>query len=361
MYGKVNIKKTVTLIFLLLFSLSFCLAHDGDKSHYVYLQDPADLINPNGFYEYMIIKDDYLSHLAYKFYHDGLRWPKIYKANPYIIDPNWIYPDNWLVIPEIYFDESGNPISKERSFTYESTGEVINNAMAKSRIADVNLLYENDKSGKSQVRNNNDKNFDKTTLPDTETHAIESNSEINEKLENDAEKTIQQLIINLDKRNIDSKAKASAKHSYSNNPNWVIGLVGGYPFGDVPDEDDNLEFGLLIGTPLRIILGPISARLGVGIIGFNFTDKIYPGAGLLLNLAISELLEWTTPVQLQVHGTGFYIPDGSIGKGILGSVSVPLGDSPYTLGIYVGMGDYDSNNSVKSIWKNTGLLLQLQL
>lgn len=354
MYGKVNIKKTVTLIFLLLFSLSFCLAHDGDKSHYVYLQDPADLINPNGFYEYMIIKDDHLSHLAYKFYHDGLRWPKIYKANPYIIDPNWIYPDNWLVIPEIYFDESGNPITEKRSFDYKSNDEVITGSTIKSSTVHASSSYQDSKT-------DNDKDIGKTIISKTDTQVHESDSEINEKLENDAEKTIQQLIINLDKRNIDSKAKASAKHSYSNNPNWVIGLVSGYPFGDVPDDDDNLDFGLLIGTPLRIILGPISARLGAGIIGFNFTDKIYPGAGLLLNLAISELLEWTTPVQLQVHGTGFYIPDGSIGKGILGSVSVPLGDSPYTLGIYVGMGDYDSNNSVKSIWKNTGLLLQLQL
>lgn len=354
-------KKIVTAMFLLLFSLSFCLAHDKDESHYVYLQDPNDLINLHGYYEYLIKKNDYLSYLANRFYNDAWKWTKIYEANPYIIDPNWIYPDNWLVIPDIYHDENGNPITKERSFTYQSNDLVITDSATKSRIAQENSLDQNDKSGDSLIRSNNDENFDKTTLPNTETHAIESDSEINEKLENDAEKTIQQLIINLDKRNIDSKAKASAKHSYSNNPNWVIGLVGGYPFGDVPDEDDNLEFGLLIGTPLRIILGPISARLGAGIIGFNFTDKIYPGAGLLLNLAISELLEWTTPVQLQVHGTGFYIPDGSIGKGILGSVSVPLGDSPYTLGIYVGMGDYDSNNSVKSIWKNTGLLLQLQL
>ena len=56
MYGEVIMKKAVTTAFLLIFSLLFCLAHDKDKSHYVYLQDPNDLINPNIFYEYMIIK-----------------------------------------------------------------------------------------------------------------------------------------------------------------------------------------------------------------------------------------------------------------------------------------------------------------
>jgi len=96
-------------------------------------------------------------------------------------------------------------------------------------------------------------------------------------------------------------------------------------------------------------------------LGNDFNDKLYPGAGLLLNLAISELLKLSTPVQLQVHGTGFYVPEGSIGKGVIGSVSVPLGDSSFNLGLYVGMGEYDNSNSIISDWKNAGLMLQLQL
>jgi len=82
---------------------------------------------------------------------------------------------------------------------------------------------------------------------------------------------------------------------------------------------------------------------------------------LLLNLAISELLKLSTPIQLQIHGTGFYVPEGSIGKGVIGSVSVPLGESSFNLGLYVGMGDFENNDSILSNWKNAGLMLQLQL
>jgi len=111
--------------FLLIVSMSFCWAHEKGESHYVYLQNPNDLINPQNFYEYRIIRNDHLSHLSYKFYRDGIKWPKIYKANPYVVDPNWIYPDNLLVIPDIFTDKNGNPITQERSFTYKSDENVI--------------------------------------------------------------------------------------------------------------------------------------------------------------------------------------------------------------------------------------------
>ncbi len=347
-------KKIILLMFLLLFSLSFCLAHDEDKSHYVYLQDPNDLINPNGFYEYMIIKNDHLSHLAYKFYYDGLKWTRIYKANPYIIDPNWIYPDNWLVIPDIYSDEDGNPITKERSFIYKSNDTIITGSVPKSGIAQDNGLFPKDKSDDSQVYTNNEEDIDKTIPFKIETQDIE----IDEQLENILEESKSVVTSSTDKNRKSSKYEKTSTYK---NPNWVIGLHGGYPFGEDPDEEDNPYFGLLIGTPLRITLGPLSARLGAGFLGYDFTDKLYPGAGVLLNLAISELLKWTTPVQLQVHGTGFYVPDGGVGTGIFASTSVPLGDSPFNIGLYFGVGIRNNSDSVKSNWKNTGLLLQLQL
>ena len=110
---------------------------------------------------------------------------------------------------------------------------------------------------------------------------------------------------------------------------------------------------------MRITVGSLCARLGGGYFGIDFTNELYPGAGVLLNIAISELLKFTTPLQLQVHGTGFYVPGGGIGSGVIGSASAPLGKSPFNIGLYIGIGEYNSD-SVKSNWNNTGIILQLQ-
>ena len=64
-------KRILAAISFLLFASSFCLAHEKDKKHYVYLQDPNDLTNPYNFYEYQIIKDDYGREVAYlNFYYN---------------------------------------------------------------------------------------------------------------------------------------------------------------------------------------------------------------------------------------------------------------------------------------------------
>jgi len=325
-------KKTISLMFIIIFSLSFCLANDKEKSYYVYLQDPNDLINPQNFYEYRIIKNDHLSHLSYKFYHDGLKWKKIYKANPYIIDPNWIYPDNWLVIPDMFTDENGNPIAKEQSFVYLANEYQNQTDNIESKIDTITV--------------------ETNVLPEDESLSIDDTMITTSYPENPKVYVVKQS---------DQSQKSSIDKTTTNkNPNWVIGIFGGYPFGDIPDEENNLDFGLLIGTPLRVAFGPLSARLGAGFLGFDFTDKLYPGAGVLLNLSISELLKFTTPLQLQIHGTGFYVSGGGIGTGVIGSTSVPIGNSPFNIGLYVGIGEYNTSDSVKSNWKNTGIMLQLQ-
>ncbi|NHZ85069.1 MAG: hypothetical protein GWP19_04215, partial [Planctomycetia bacterium] len=63
----------------------------------------------------------------------------------------------------------------------------------------------------------------------------------------------------------------------------------------------------------------------------------------------------------QAHWTGFYVPDGGVGTGIFASTSVPIGDSPFNIGLYLGIGKLNTSGSVNSNWKNAGLFLQLQL
>ncbi len=388
-------KKTAYLLFII-FSLSICLAHDKNKSHYVYLQDPNDLINPNGFYEYRIIKNDHLTKLANKFYHNGLKWPNIYKANPYVLDPNWIYPDNWLVIPEIFTDETGNPIITSTAYAYKSNESIIANS---SSVKDQNNKGSRNFTGIDTDLDGHDDGYDvnndgiidvKTNfgtadsanniIDTTDTAEVDIYPAINfsENIQPDSinikdefgnsiltPETNDTAInkepgSNIHPSSIITKSTSPTNQFSDDNPNWVIGLFGGYPFGDIPNDDTKLDFGLLIGTPLRVTIGSLSARLGGGVLGFNSIDKLYPGAGLLLNLSISELLNLTTPVQLQIHGTGFYWPDGGTGTGVIGSTSVPLGKSPLNLGLYVGAGTYKNSDSINNSWKNAGIMLQIK-
>ncbi|MFH1378964.1 MAG: LysM peptidoglycan-binding domain-containing protein [bacterium] len=53
------------------------------------------------FIEYTIVKGDCLWFISGRFYKDPFLWPEIYKANPYIKDPHWIYPNDTLIIPGI--------------------------------------------------------------------------------------------------------------------------------------------------------------------------------------------------------------------------------------------------------------------
>lgn len=49
--------------------------------------------------DYIIKKGDTLWDIAETHLGDPLLWPQIWKLNPYIKDPHWIYPDNRLTLP----------------------------------------------------------------------------------------------------------------------------------------------------------------------------------------------------------------------------------------------------------------------
>ncbi|NHZ87238.1 MAG: LysM peptidoglycan-binding domain-containing protein, partial [Planctomycetia bacterium] len=99
--------KKITIILAMLLFVTFSFAHDENIPHYVNMENPAGLVNPDGYFEYMIVKGDYLWMLSDKFYNDPYKWTDIDDANSYIVDPNWIYPNNWLVIPNVFVDDSG--------------------------------------------------------------------------------------------------------------------------------------------------------------------------------------------------------------------------------------------------------------
>ncbi len=61
------------------------------------------LLTANGYSEsstYTISPGDCLWNIASKTYSDPYLWKKIWQANPYIKDPNFIYPGNSIVLPD---------------------------------------------------------------------------------------------------------------------------------------------------------------------------------------------------------------------------------------------------------------------
>ena len=144
--------------------------------------------------------------------------------------------------------------------------------------------------------------------------------------------------------------------SYCGNPGWKLGITAGYPLG-AAQEDQTANVGLLLGTPLGIKTGPLGIGLGVGAFSYDF-DKFYFGGGLLASLCINDLLSLDIPVAFQLHGIGFYIfgEDQGLGVGGIGSVTVPFGESPFSLGIYGGIGQYYPNDNGYT-WDNVGAIL----
>ncbi len=378
--------KKITLTLLMLFITNFSFAHDNNVSHHVNMDNPAGLVNPDGYFEYMIIKGDYLWLIADNFYNNPFKWREIHEANPYIIDPNWIYPNNWLVIPNVFTDSSGNPIYSGVTETTggETTTTLDETATTWEEVTEIDLDgdgvtdgidldgdgiideeasidldgdgvidgYDTDGDGQIDIAVDDASTFDKDIAATAE--AAEAKAAEEAAAAALAATTAPTVTTESDLK--DMERDESSVKSYCGKPGWKLGVHAGYPTGGGP-EDENLNLGLLLGTPVGVKVGPLSVGLGAGAFSYNF-DNYYFGAGLLASLCLNDLFNLDLPVILQLHGVGFYVfgEDQGLGIGGIGSANVPLGDSPLSLGLYGALGNYYPDDNDYN-WSNVGAVL----
>jgi hypothetical protein len=371
--------KKITLILLILLLTSFSFAQDENVPRYVNMENSAGLVNPDGFFEYMIIKGDCLWFIADKFYNDPFKWTKIHKANPYIIDPDWIYPNNWLVIPKVFADDSDKPmysddvvIDTEVDTSTELTGVAIDldgdgivdgvdidgdgviDAEAGIDLDGDGVIdgYDMDGDGNIDLLAGTTKTVEVEAAEEAAITALATTAATTSEATPASSITKDKKDHKCDK----SHKCDECKHSYCGKPGWKLGLHAGYPVGGGP-EGENLNLGLLLGTPLGVQVGPLSVGLGAGVFSYDF-DNLYFGGGLLASLCINDLLKLDIPLILQLHSIGFYIfgEEQGLGFGVIGSGSVPLGKSPLSLGLYGALGKYYPNENDYN-WSNVGAVL----
>ena len=349
--------KKIIIILLILLFITFSFAQDKNVPHYVNMNNPTGLVNPDGFFEYMIIGGDCLWFIANDFYNDPFKWTKIHKANPYIIDPDWIYPNNWLVIPNVFADDSGKPIySCVEAKDIEADTSTELKAVAIDLDGDgiidgVDLDGDGIIDAEAGIDLDGDGVIDGYDVDGDGNIDIKAGAAILA-----ATTTVATIEATIESKSEDIECEELSVESYCGKPGWKLGLHAGYPIGEGP-EDENLNIGLLLGTPLSIKAGPLSVGLGAGAFTYDF-DKFYIGGGLLASLCINDLLKLDMPLILQLHGVGFYVfgEDQGLGIGAIGSGSVPLGKTPLNLGLYGALGKYYPGDNDYN-WSNVGAVL----
>ena len=358
--------KILTIVSLIFLLATFSFAHDENVPHYVNMENPAGLVNPDGFFEYMILKGDCLWFIADEFYNDPFKWTKIHEANPYIIDPDWIYPNNWLVIPNVFADSIGKPVyglpptkatvSSEPTMLvlHDNDGNVIIDEGGKAVVIEGYSVDFNNDGVIDGYDTDGDGQLD--IIVDDALTLDEYNAA---KAEADTKTKTEEAAAAAFTTTTESNLKDTEKlciESYCGKPGWKLGLHAGYPLGGGP-EGETLNLGLLLGTPLGLKVGPLNVGLGAGAFTYDF-DKYYFGGGLLASLCINDLLKLNMPLILQLHGVGLYIfgEDQGLGIGVIGSGTIPLGKTPLSLGLYGALGKYYPGDIAYN-WSNVGAVL----
>jgi len=224
-------------------------------------------------------------------------------------------------------------------------------------------------SASSTLRDSHDNNMGKNTdeMSTTTGAAIETSTNSSMDKAIDANRNDKSLADNNTNTSTDkadsmveyedkNNADESCMGSYCGKPGWKLGLTAGYPLGSAPDGE-NLNLGLLLGTPIGVRVGPLSVGLGAGVFTYTF-DTYYFGGGLLASLCVNDLLNLDIPLIIQLHGIGLYLfgEDQGSAFGGIGSISIPLGDSPVNIGLYGGMGKYYPGDNDYN-WGNAGVVL----
>ena len=171
---------------------------------------------------------------------------------------------------------------------------------------------------------------------------------------------------------IDEDVFEEAEESVNPLDGFAVGLNVGLPIvkGAYLEGQSGTNFGLLIGTPYGLPLGPLNIGVGFEILTYSFPDADFNGMAVLgtFNVGLNDLLVFpaTLPVQFSAQvGAGLY--GGGLGTTIGGAIDIPLEkfnvNLPLAIKLY-GRGNAMTNAGTNSNiegeptgWINAGMMI----